>query len=367
MPRSSTPLLTTRIDQPAPPVPLSPDEQGNRESGLDLNAAPVSLPVNGAESSGSHSLRPPGRKRKRPPSRTESTIMIDEHEEEIHTASRSTTHSSVQQATPTARRKRGRPRKVRPAEAKASSHTLLPNLVPRNSMVPPARRESEPPRAPVPNASRPAHEQDGSDETEEEEEVWQEREKEKHRENEEGERSGSIPITEEPSPNSVPSPARAGNTESIAREEQGGPGREKQSWAPRSSSQRSNKQPNRNGDESVRPKKLRQSPGPSKVHRSRQSAGVIQSSRGSTPSTARLARTIRAKKRQLTARPSFFVDASKPQVPSYSDDDEIYTEDEEEEEEEGEHGHVAELRQPNSKSPELEAWAMDESVQDWIS
>jgi hypothetical protein len=395
---SPPPPVITPTDQHLFPTPLPLDAQKEREPGTDLDAALTMSPSEeGADFSRSLGPGRLGRKRKRPPSPTKSVIHVDEHEGAFGATSDPTTHLSVQQASP-ARRKRGRPRKAKPAETKGlgndgvttrhATSPMPPALVSRTSEAPPTpstiQSDSEPLRVCVPSTgktARPLHEVDGLDE-EEEEENEEDEEKE-----EGGERRGSMLISEDSVPRlslrgSVLSSTRAGSVESTVRVELKGPAQRMQSHVPptspklKGSSHRSKKRPSKkNGDKSNNSKNPQeQSPkifARSKDLRPRRPAEITQSSPGSTSSTARLVRTVRAKKRQLTARPSFFVDTSKPQLPSYSDDDEIYSEDEEEEEEEEEEGkepdNVGGQRRPISQSSELEAWAMDESVQDWIS
>lgn len=310
----------------------------------------------------------------------------------------------VQQASPV-RRKRGRPRKTQLVEANVLSDTpvttqpttsMVPTFVSCKSKTPPRPNpplsNSESPRVRAPSApafTHPLRESDGLHELEEDEEEEEEvEEMEEHQDKEgEGEQPGSVPVIEDsvprlPSQNLVPSGEQAGSVESTVREELSGPARKRRNAAakpspkPKRNVGRPGKRSKKNGDASMNPKN--RSATVSTTTRSidygpGRPAEMTQSSRGSTPSTARLVRTVRAKKKQLMARPSFFVDASKPQVPSYSDNDEIYTEDEEEEEEgeeeeeEEKEQDVAEQSVSNPKSLELEAWAMDESVQDWIS
>lgn len=380
---SPPPPVTTLADQHIPPTPPPPlDSQVERESGTDLNA--VSPSEEDANFSRSPGLRRVGRKRKRPQSPTESVIQIDEYEWELSAATGRTARLSVQQVSPPIPRKRGRPRNIKLAEIRAldnnsvtTRHTTSPTpppLVSRNSKAPSPsstlQPDSEPLRFRAPETVEPAL----LDEIEEEEEE----EEEEAEEIEEGEeRSGSTPIHEDSVPRlpllgSARLSTRAGSVGSSDREEpsllvQGTqlrvlpPSPEQKGSSPRPKKKPSKK----NSDKSNNPKN-RKIVARSKELRPRRSADMIQSSRKSTPSTAGLVRAVRAKKKELTARPSFFVDSSKPQVPSYSDDDEIYSEDEEEEEDGKELQEVERQRQPMSKPSELEAWAMDESVQEWI-
>lgn len=88
-----------------------------------------------------------------------------------------------------------------------------------------------------------------------------------------------------------------------------------------------------------------------------------------SPSPARLVPQIKEQQR-AKGRSSFFVDPTLPQVPSYSDNEQIYTDDDEEEEalpgEEEEEEGEEEDGIPKNSNPENDSWMEDDTVLDFI-